>query len=163
MNRSFLTASIAVACICVGLPAAGQTYNESFSAAIVEVPAVTRSKGRLATTPAAMAPGSATGFGFSFGSTYEMQECNRRAYAATLMGMGQNAAALALICNNAEVQASLNLAGIACPQQRQQPAAAYASSSASPGASKAPAGLPAFCRDRRTYSAQLCLGAAAPR
>jgi hypothetical protein len=34
------------------------------------------------------------------------------------MGMGQNAAALALICNNPEVQASLNMTGVVCPQQR---------------------------------------------
>lgn len=95
----------------------------------------TRTKGRLATTASAIAPGltaagvhscagstsaagGGTGFGFSFGTTYEMQECNRRAYAATLMGMGQNAAALALVCNNPEVQNALNLTGVTCPQQR---------------------------------------------
>lgn len=101
---------------------------------------VQRTRGRLATTASAIAPGltaagvhscagsttaagGGTGFGFSFGSTYEMQECNRRAYAATLMGMGQNAAALALICGNAEVMNALNLTGVVCPQQRAQVAA----------------------------------------
>lgn len=96
---------------------------------------VQRSRGRVATTANSIAPGltaagvhscagsvsaagGGVGFGLSLGSTYEMQECNRRAYAATLMGMGQNAAALALVCNNAEVQNALNLTGVACPQQR---------------------------------------------
>jgi hypothetical protein len=97
---------------------------------------VQRTRGRLATTASAIAPGltaagvhscagsttaagGGTGFGFSFGSTYEMQECNRRAYAASLMGLGQNRAALALLCNNAEVMAALNQTGVACPQQVQ--------------------------------------------
>lgn len=59
----------------------------------------------------------ATGWGFGFGSTYEMRECNRRAYAAALLGMGQNRAALDLICLNKEVRASLNATGVVCPSQ----------------------------------------------
>jgi hypothetical protein len=59
-----------------------------------------------------------TGFNFGIGSTYEMQECNRRAYAATLAGLGQNGAALALVCNNPEVMAALNQTGVICPQQK---------------------------------------------
>jgi len=59
----------------------------------------------------------ATGWGLGFGSTYEMRECNRRAYAAALLGMGQNRAALDLICLNKEVRASLNATGVVCPSQ----------------------------------------------
>lgn len=59
----------------------------------------------------------ATGWGFGFGSTYEMRECNRRAYAAALLGMGQNRAALDLICLNKEVRAALNATGVVCPSQ----------------------------------------------
>lgn len=59
----------------------------------------------------------ATGWGLGFGSTYEMRECNRRAYAAALLGMGQNGAALDLICLNKEVRASLNATGVFCPSQ----------------------------------------------
>jgi len=59
----------------------------------------------------------ATGWGLGFGSTYEMRECNRRAYAAALLGMGQNRAALDLICLNREVRASLNATGVVCPSQ----------------------------------------------
>lgn len=59
----------------------------------------------------------ATGWGLGFGSTYEMRECNRRAYAAALLGMGQNGAALDLICLNKEVRASLNATGVYCPSQ----------------------------------------------
>ncbi|WP_273725999.1 hypothetical protein [Brucella gallinifaecis] len=59
----------------------------------------------------------ATGWGFGFGSTYEMRECNRRAYAAALLGMGQRGAALDLICLNKEVRSSLNATGVFCPSQ----------------------------------------------
>ncbi|PWL19297.1 hypothetical protein DKP76_01675 [Falsochrobactrum shanghaiense] len=59
----------------------------------------------------------ATGWGFGFGSTYEMRECNRRAYAAALLGMGHRGAALDLICLNKEVRSSLNATGVACPSQ----------------------------------------------
>lgn len=136
-----------VALVALASPAFAQTQSnagsDSRAMAIIDnsQPAMTRSKGRLDTTASAIAPGltaagvhscagstsaagGGTGFGFSFGTTYEMQECNRRAYAATLMGMGQNAAALALVCNNSEVQNALNLTGVVCPQQRQQQVAA---------------------------------------
>jgi hypothetical protein len=71
-----------------------------------------------------------TGFNFGAGATYEMQECNRRAYAATLMGMGMKGAALALVCNNPEVQQSLNLTGVTCPQQQAAMQAAAAQQAA---------------------------------
>jgi hypothetical protein len=121
----------------------GSTSNSGASA-IVNGDTIynpSRIKQRISTTASAIAPGltaagvhscagstsigaSVTGFNFGFGSTYEMIECNRRAYAATLAGMGQNAAALALVCNNAEVQVALNNTGVVCPQQRIAQAAA---------------------------------------
>lgn len=122
-------------------PAHAQTQSlsgsDSRAIAIIDnsQPGVTRSKGSLKTTGAAIAPGltaagvhscagstsgafGGQGISLGFGTTYEMVECNRRAYAATLQGMGQNAAALALVCNNAEVKNALNLTGVACPQDR---------------------------------------------
>ena len=59
-----------------------------------------------------------TGINFGVGSTKEMVECNRRAYAASLQGLGQNAAALDVICQNEEVRHSLNVTGVICPSQR---------------------------------------------
>jgi hypothetical protein len=140
-----------------GTPATTQVSNvnnnASNSGATAIVAPVTnqyapnRIKQRIDTTASAIAPGltaagvhscagsaalgvGGTGFNFGFGSTYEMVECNRRAYAATLAGMGQNAAALALICNNAEVRAALNQTGVICPQQ----VATTAGASYAPGA-----------------------------
>lgn len=141
MKRLFLSAAFAAACF--SAPAMAQQSNsdsQSRATAIVyggggDNGGVTRTKGSVKTTGAAIAPGltaagvhscagstsgafGGQGISLGFGTTYEMVECNRRAYAATLQGMGQNAAALALICNNAEVQNALNLTGVACPQQR---------------------------------------------
>ncbi len=98
----------------------------------------------------------ATGWGFGFGNTYEMRECNRRAYAAALLGMGQTSAALDLICLNKEVRASLNATGVVCPSQG-LPAHALLASASEP----APAAIPATRRGNtatggrnRTYSAK---------
>ncbi len=123
--------------VLASIPASAQTSNESFAASIVEFPAVTRSKGTLKTTGAAIAPGltaagvhscagsttAAAGFtggALSFGSTYAMQGCERRANAASLMGLGLNTPALALLCNDPEVMAALNQSGVRCPQQAVQ-------------------------------------------
>lgn len=121
-----------------GNSSSGTSTSNSGATAIVNGdtiyhPAKTRQ--RVASTASGIAPGltaagvhscagsaslgvGGVGFNFGAGATYEMQECNRRAYAATLMGMGQNAAALALVCNNREVQTALNQTGVICPQQR---------------------------------------------
>lgn len=121
-----------------GTSTSGTSTSNSGATAIVNGdtiynPAKTRQ--RIASTASGIAPGltaagvhscagsasigvGGVGFNFGAGATYEMQECNRRAYAATLMGMGQNAAALALVCNNPEVQTALNQTGVVCPQQR---------------------------------------------
>jgi len=114
-----------------------------------------KTKQRLVTTNSGIGPGltaagvhscagsasvgvGVTGFNLGAGATYEMIECNRRAYAASLAGMGQNLAALDLLCQNAEVKASLNNTGVVCPhqqaaiaaaqQQRQAEVAAYEAS-----------------------------------
>lgn len=133
----------ALASVVIGAPAVAQGLNsnsQSFSGSQVTVQGDTiygtgRQRIRQDITASAIAPsltaagvhscaGSAslgvgvTGFNFGAGATYEMQECNRRAYAATLMGMGMKGAALALVCNNPEVQQSLNLTGVICPQQK---------------------------------------------
>lgn len=42
-------------------------------------------------------------FAVSGGTTTESAECNRRAYSRALLGLGQKAAALALLCKNEEV------------------------------------------------------------
>src|SRR5690606_35926500 len=93
-----------------------------------------RSPNKIRTTVPAFAPGlvaagvhscagstsvgvGSTGWGFGIGSTYEMRDCNRRAFAAALLGMGQNRAALDLICLNKEVRSSLNATGVVCPSQ----------------------------------------------
>lgn len=75
-----------------------------------------------------------TGWGFGIGSTYEMRECNRSAYASALAGLAHRSAALDLVCLNREVRASLNATGIVCPSQGRT--------------ARAPAG------NKRTYSAK---------
>jgi hypothetical protein len=121
-----------------GTSTTGASNSNSGATAVVNGDTIynpAKTKQRIASTASGIAPGltaagvhscagsasigvGAVGWNFGAGTTYEMQECNRRAYAATLMGMGQNAAALALVCNNPEVQASLNMTGVVCPQQR---------------------------------------------
>lgn len=166
--------------------------SQSYSGAVVNVQGDTVYGGgrqRIDSTASAIAPGltaagvhscagsaslgvGATGFNFGFGATYEMVECNRRAYAATLMGMGMKGAALALVCNNTEVQQSLNLTGVICPQQvvTQQAAygapAAFASAPAStqrgrPAANSANVSAPPFCLNSQTYNPSLCNGVGA--
>ncbi|WP_134494749.1 hypothetical protein [Microvirga pakistanensis] len=134
-----------------GTTTSGTSNSNSGATAIVNGDTIynpARTKQRIASTASGIAPGltaagvhscagsasigvGGVGFNFGAGATYEMQECNRRAYAATLMGMGQNAAALALICNNPEVQSSLNMTGVICPQQRAEVIAAQQQAAAS--------------------------------
>lgn len=110
----------------------------------------------------------ATGWGFGAGSTYEMRECNRRAFAAALLGMGHNRAALDLICLNKEVRSSLNATGVVCPSQAiaartASPAPARRTIFASAATEPAPAAIPASASatqtvppagPNRTYSAK---------
>lgn len=136
----FATAALAVLLASPALAqATTSNANRAQSGANVNVQGDTyyqsgKTKSRVASTASGIAPGltaagvhscagsasigvGGVGWNFGAGTTYEMQECNRRAYAATLMGMGQNAAALALVCNNPEVQTALNQTGVICPQQ----------------------------------------------
>ena len=152
MKRTFFAAA-AVALLAAS-PALAQTVTDgtrrsdsrSWSGATVNVSGDTihgggKTKIRQDITASGIAPGltaagvhscagsaslgmAATGFNFGIGSTYEMQECNRRAYAATLADLGMSGAALALICNNPEVQGALNQTGVVCPQQKAAMAAA---------------------------------------
>ncbi len=112
----------------------------------------------------------ATGWGLGIGSTYEMRECNRRAYAAALLGMGQNGAALDLICLNKEVRASLNATGVFCPSQglaartASQPRQARQAPLLASVSNEEPASIPAGAAEtttppqtigrKRTYSAK---------
>ncbi|MBV2142346.1 hypothetical protein KUG47_02395 [Falsochrobactrum sp. TDYN1] len=110
----------------------------------------------------------ATGWGFGFGSTYEMRECNRRAFAAALLGMGHKGAALDLICLNKEVRSSLNATGFVCPSQgvasrTAAPRPARRTLFASASTEEAPAVVPAAAPRaatpapagrKRTYSAR---------
>jgi hypothetical protein len=111
--------------------------SNSGSAAIItnNAPSVVRSTGRLETTANAFAPGltsaginscagsasiggAGTGFSFGAGSTFEMEECTRRANAAALAGLGYNAAALEMLCESPSMRRAINLSGATCPSQR---------------------------------------------
>lgn len=100
----------------------------------------------------------ATGWGFGFGSTYEMRECNRRAYAAALLGMGQNSAALDLICLNKEVRASLNATGVVCPSQ-----GLAARSTSAPRQERQVRSGPLFASVSNEEPASIATGRTAPR
>jgi hypothetical protein len=96
----------------------------------------------------------ATGWGLGFGTTYEMRECNRRAYAAALLGMGQNAAALDLICpsqgaaaRSASVQRQTRQAPLLASVSNEEPAAIPASSTGTTAS-------PPIASRKRTYSAK---------
>ena len=47
--------------------------------------------------------GQGVGFGVSIGSTWSDSDCNRRRYSAMLMSLGEDAAAIQLLCLNEEV------------------------------------------------------------
>jgi len=59
--------------------------------------------------------GQAVGFGLSVGSTWKDGDCVRRKDARELHNMGQKVAALALMCQNADVAAAMSTAGTPCP------------------------------------------------
>lgn len=56
------------------------------------------------------------GFGLSVGSTWQDKDCVRRKDARELYNMDKKAAALALMCRNAEVAAAMAAVGDACPE-----------------------------------------------
>ena len=61
------------------------------------------------------AGGQAVGFGLSVGSTWKDADCVRRKDARELHNMKQYGAALALMCQNADVAAAMQTAGTPCP------------------------------------------------
>lgn len=139
MKRLAFSALIASALL--ASPAIAQQSNSGSTSSAIAIAggngndgSVQRSRSRVASTAAAIAPGltaagvhscagsvsaagGGVGFGLSIGGTYAMKGCERRANAATLMGLGQNRAALALICRDEEVMEALNQTGVVCPQQ----------------------------------------------
>lgn len=148
--------------------------NSQSGATAIAIGSSSTSPNKVRTTVPAISPGlvaagvhscagsasagiGATGWGFGIGSTYEMRECNRRAYASALAGLGHKNAALDLVCLNKEVRAALNATGVVCPSQglsaRQvsyrivQPAAAAAPR-------RQAASVPAPAGKKRTYSAK---------
>ncbi|MDM7853185.1 hypothetical protein [Pseudochrobactrum kiredjianiae] len=151
--------------------------NSTSGATAIAIGSSNTSPDRIRTTVPAISPGlvaagvhscagsasagiGATGWGFGIGSTYEMRECNRRAYASALAGLGHRSAALDLVCLNKEVRASLNATGIVCPSQgiaarqvfyRTTPQVA-AVAMAAPAPRAQPARAPAG--NKRTYSAK---------
>lgn len=58
------------------------------------------------------------GFGLSVGSTWRDSDCVRRKDARELHNMGHGAAALALLCQSAEVAVAMDTAGTPCPAKR---------------------------------------------
>jgi hypothetical protein len=82
-------------------------------------------------SPGAFAPGMAVGAdtcalstglgvstpvgGFSFGTAHVDESCDVRAFARTLHGMGQQRAALAMMCQSARVKEAMIVIGTPCP------------------------------------------------
>lgn len=153
--------------------------NSQSGATAIAIGSSNNSPSRIRTTVPAISPGlvaagvhscagsasagiGATGWGFGIGSTYEMRECNRRAYASALAGLGHRNAALDLVCLNKEVRSSLNATGIICPSQglamRQvayrslQPSMATAIATPAPRVQNVSARPPT--NNKRTYSAK---------
>ncbi|MDR0253135.1 MAG: hypothetical protein LBI75_08120 [Brucellaceae bacterium] len=151
--------------------------NSLSGATAIAIGSSNTSPDRIRTTVPAISPGlvaagvhscagsasagiGATGWGFGIGSTYEMRECNRRAYASALAGLGHRGAALDLVCLNKEVRAALNATGVVCPSQglaaRQvayrSPPPVVASASVAPRVQPVSARAPTG--NKRTYSAK---------
>lgn len=66
--------------------------------------------------------------GVSFGTTWTDAECNRRYNSIRMQELGQTAAAVALMCQDADVAAAMDMAGTPCPTKK----AAASSASAAP-------------------------------
>jgi hypothetical protein len=61
------------------------------------------------------AGGQGVGFGLSLGTTWKDEDCVRRKDARELHNMGQKKAALALLCQSAQVAKAMRTAGTPCP------------------------------------------------
>ena len=145
MKLTLRAGLLSLAMISAALPAAAQSNGMTTSSSSVTAgstamnvfnsPATTRNKSTIDTTANAFAPGltsaglnscagsssvgvGGTGFSFGGGSTWEMHECTIRANAAALAGLGQNAAALEMLCTSDAMKGALNRSGIVCADQR---------------------------------------------
>lgn len=153
--------------------------NAQSGSTAIAIGSSSNSPSRIRTTVPGIAPGlvaagvhscagsssvgvGATGWGFGIGSTYEMKECNRRAYASALAGLGHQSAALDLICLNKEVRSALNATGVVCPSQgvaarqvsyRSVPVTA-AAATATPAPRVQNASFRQPVNNKRTYSAK---------
>ncbi|MCJ2140442.1 hypothetical protein [Methylobacterium sp. E-066] len=145
MKLTLRAGLLSLAMFSAALPAAAQSNGMTTSSSSVTAgstamnvfnsPATTRNKSTIDTTANAFAPGltsaglnscagsssvgvGGTGFSFGGGSTWEMHECTIRANAAALAGLGQNAAALEMLCTSDAMKGALNRSGIVCADQR---------------------------------------------
>lgn len=145
MKSTMRAGLLSLAMMAAALPALAQSNGMSTSSSSVTAgssamnifnsPATTRNKSTIDTTANAFAPGltsaglnscagsssvgvGGTGFSFGGGTTWEMHECTIRANAAALAGLGQNAAALEMLCTSDAMKGALNRSGIVCADQR---------------------------------------------
>lgn len=65
-------------------------------------------------------------FGLSFGTTWTDDSCDLRYDAQALQAVGQTTAALARLCQKAEIAAAIEAAGSVCPAKKAAPVAAAA-------------------------------------
>ena len=76
------------------------------------------------------AVGASTPFGgVSFGTTYKSEDCELRMFARSLMALGHNAAALALLATNDNVRKALEASGVKIPSVAPKASVAPGSSS----------------------------------
>jgi hypothetical protein len=61
------------------------------------------------------AGGQGVGFGLSVGTTWHDAKCDRRHDAVTLHNLGKHDAAVALLCQDADISAAMESAGTPCP------------------------------------------------
>lgn len=93
-------------------------------------------------------------FAVSGGTTVESVECNRRAYSRALAGLGQQAAALALLCKNEEVASVTPACATAAPTPAVKTTAPVAVASVS--ASNASVCANAKAQGDDTLAARVC-------
>lgn len=93
-------------------------------------------------------------FAVSGGTTVESAECNRRAYSRALAGLGQQAAALALLCKNEEVASVTPACATAAPTPAVKTTAPVAVASVS--ASNASVCANAKAQGDDTLAARVC-------
>lgn len=88
--------------------------------------------------------GSAAGIGLAIGTTWDSAECQRRMNSQQLRLLGQNDAALALLCQNPGVADALAAVGKRCPGAAAAPVSLAPSAPASDYCARNPADY--YCR-----------------